>query len=53
MSLFIAGLAFGNPDTLDTAKIGILGASVIAGAVGFALLRFTSTASENKAEGVA
>ena len=39
MSLFIAGLAFGDPAILDTAKIGVLGASVVAGAVGYLLLR--------------
>jgi Na+:H+ antiporter, NhaA family len=45
MSLFIAGLAFGSPAVLDTAKIGILGASVIAGAVGYLLLRTTPKAA--------
>lgn len=39
MSLFIAGLAFSDAAILDTAKIGILGASVVAGAVGYAVLR--------------
>jgi NhaA family Na+:H+ antiporter len=39
MSLFIAGLAFDDPRVLDTAKIGVLGASVVAGVVGFVLLR--------------
>ncbi|MBC8087169.1 MAG: Na+/H+ antiporter NhaA [Phycisphaerae bacterium] len=39
MSLFIAGLAFVDATMLDTAKLGILGASVIAGVVGYALLR--------------
>lgn len=39
MSLFIAGLAFGDTVMLDIAKLGILGASVCAGIVGFALLR--------------
>lgn len=45
MSLFIAGLAFGDPVVLDTAKIGILGASVIAGAIGYLLLRTTPKAA--------
>ena len=39
MSLFIAGLAFSDAALLDTAKIGVLGASVVAGVVGFLLLR--------------
>jgi NhaA family Na+:H+ antiporter len=39
MSLFIANLAFGSGSLLDSAKIGILSASVIAGIVGWSLLR--------------
>jgi NhaA family Na+:H+ antiporter len=39
MSLFIAGLAFGEGDLLDTAKIGILAASVLAGIAGALILR--------------
>jgi NhaA family Na+:H+ antiporter len=39
MSLFIAGLAFTDPAKLDTAKLGVLGASVCAGMVGYTLLR--------------
>jgi len=39
MSLFIASLAFANPDTLATAKLAILLASLLAGAFGFLLLR--------------
>ena len=39
MSLFVAGLAFADPAVLDTAKLGVLGASVVAGLVGFMLLR--------------
>jgi Na+:H+ antiporter, NhaA family len=38
MSLFIAGLAFGEGDLLATAKVGILAASAIAGMVGYALI---------------
>jgi NhaA family Na+:H+ antiporter len=40
MSLFIAQLAYQNPEHLAQAKVGILAASVVAGAVGFLLLRF-------------
>jgi NhaA family Na+:H+ antiporter len=39
MSLFIAGLAFADPSLLDSAKLGILGASLIAGVVGWGMLR--------------
>ena len=40
MSLFIAGLAFGaQPALLTAAKLGTLLASVLAGAIGFTLLR--------------
>jgi NhaA family Na+:H+ antiporter len=39
MALFIAGLAFAEPAALAAAKQGILCASLIAGVVGFVLLR--------------
>ena len=39
MSLFVAGLAFGDPAMLDIAKLGVLAASVTAGLVGYGLLR--------------
>ncbi len=39
MSLFIAGLAFSDLETLETAKTGILLASLIAGLAGFWFLR--------------
>jgi NhaA family Na+:H+ antiporter len=43
MSLFIANLAFTNsPELLEAAKIGILGGSLIAGVVGFILLRMAT-----------
>lgn len=38
MSLFIANLAFGDTPALDTAKVGILAASVIAGTAGAIVL---------------
>ena len=38
MALFIANLAFQSETDLDAAKLGVLGASVIAGIVGFAIL---------------
>jgi NhaA family Na+:H+ antiporter len=42
MSLFIATLAFGETPFLPVAKLGILVASLVAGAVGWAVLRGTS-----------
>ena len=41
MALFIAGLAFDDAGSLDIAKIGVLGASIVAGLMGYLLLRFT------------
>jgi NhaA family Na+:H+ antiporter len=43
MSLFIAGLAFADPSLLDSAKVGILGASLVAGVAGWVMLRRTPT----------
>ena len=42
MSLFITDLAFSEDSLVETAKLGILGASLIAGVVGWAILRGTS-----------
>jgi NhaA family Na+:H+ antiporter len=39
MSLFIAGLAFPSDATIDSAKIGILAASLLAGVTGYLLSR--------------
>jgi len=39
MSLFIAGLAFGETPLLTAAKVGILTASLVAGAAGWLILR--------------
>jgi Na+:H+ antiporter, NhaA family len=50
MSLFIAGLAFGDSDAqLTSAKLGTLVASVIAGVIGWAVLRFGSSAARSRA----
>jgi NhaA family Na+:H+ antiporter len=38
MSLFIAALAFGEARALDAAKLGVLGASIVAGIAGYAVL---------------
>ena len=44
MSLFIGSLAFGQTAMLTMAKTGIFMASVAAGVLGWALLRFTTQA---------
>ena len=42
MSLFIAGLAFTNPELLDLSKIGVLTGSIISGVFGFIFLKISS-----------
>jgi len=44
MSIFIANLGFGPGDNLETAKIGVLAGSLVAGVVGFVLLRAATSA---------
>ncbi len=44
MSIFIAYLGFGPGDDLEAAKIGVLGGSLVAGVVGFVLLRAATSA---------
>ena len=51
MSLFIAGLAFGEAARLDAAKLGILAASLTAGLVGFAVLRALPAAARTPTPG--
>jgi NhaA family Na+:H+ antiporter len=46
MSLFISTLAFGQGDLLSVAKLGIITGSVIAGIVGWTVLRLTPTQTE-------
>jgi Na+:H+ antiporter, NhaA family len=43
MSLFIAGLAFTNPELLDLSKIGVLTGSLISGIIGFTFLKLSSS----------
>lgn len=43
MSLFVAGLAFGQSALLDAAKVGVLSASIIAGVTGWRLVRRATT----------
>jgi NhaA family Na+:H+ antiporter len=53
MSLFIANLGFADPALLDSAKVGVLTASAIAGSVGVLLLRRTGTRRPTPPAGVA
>jgi NhaA family Na+:H+ antiporter len=46
VSIFISSLAFDNPELLTQAKAAVLGASLIAGLVGFAALRRASQVQE-------
>jgi NhaA family Na+:H+ antiporter len=50
VSLFITGLAYDNPQLISDAKIGILGASVLAGLLGFTFLRLISSGERRQAE---
>ena len=43
MSLFVASLAFDSGPLLDSAKVGILGASICAGSIGAVALRLQAT----------
>ncbi len=49
MSLFIAGLAFRDPTMLDTAKLGALAASIVAGLGGYVILRSLRPAASSNA----
>ncbi len=42
MSLFISELGFSEGELVDAAKLGILVASLIAGVIGYSILRGTS-----------
>jgi NhaA family Na+:H+ antiporter len=46
MSIFITDLAFGRGDLVNDAKIGILVASLVSGAAGYALLKVAATRSK-------
>ncbi len=50
MSLFVSGLAFPSPDLLAQAKIGIVVASLVAGAIGATIVFLTTTAPTLRAE---
>ena len=51
MSLFIAGLAYEPAGSLAVAKLGILGASLIAGLGGYLLLRWHAARSNDEYQG--
>ena len=46
VSIFVAGIAFEDPVLSDQAKIGVFGASLFAGAVGYLFLRFVGERSQ-------
>jgi Na+:H+ antiporter, NhaA family len=50
MALFIAGLAFTDARQLDAAKLGVLGASALAGLAGYLLLRRGADARHQRHE---
>ena len=52
MSLFIAGLAYGDGPLLVFAKVGILAASIVAGVGGYLVLRRGSAATPSDADPV-
>lgn len=50
MSMFIASLAFsGAADLMDSAKIGIMGGSLVSGIGGYLTLRFCRKGTDNTA----
>ena len=48
VSIFVAGIAFEDPVLSDQAKIGVFGASLFAGAVGYLFLRFVGERSQTE-----
>jgi Na+/H+ antiporter NhaA len=48
MSLFIAALAYSGTEQLPLAKTGVLLASVVAGSVGYAILRSISARASSE-----
>ncbi|MFA7595811.1 MAG: Na+/H+ antiporter NhaA [Novosphingobium sp.] len=50
MSLFIGGLAFGDPKLVEEAKLGTLAGSLVAALAGYALLRFAPLHPEHDRE---
>jgi NhaA family Na+:H+ antiporter len=51
VSLFIADLAFTDPALVDQAKIGILAASIVAGLIGWLVLRSSPAVAEGPSNG--
>ncbi len=53
VSIFVSSIAFTDPLLVDQAKVGIFGASILAGAIGYLVLRVASApTSDPGAEGV-
>ena len=50
MSLFIGGLAFPDPETLDLVRVGVLSGSVIAALGGYAVLRLAKPRAAEETE---
>ncbi len=48
MAIFVANLAFTDPDLISVAKLGILSASLLAGVAGFALLAMQARRDQKK-----
>ena len=46
VALFVASLAFERPEFADSAKIGILGGSLVAGILGYLLLKTAPRAAD-------
>jgi len=53
MSLFIGGLAFDDPELVDSVKIGVLGGSLLSGVAGFLVLRFSGRPTHRRGAGLA
>ncbi|HWQ14891.1 MAG TPA: Na+/H+ antiporter NhaA [Roseiflexaceae bacterium] len=51
MSLFIAALGLGGGELLEAAKLGILGASLVAGLLGYVVLRWVSASAGREDSG--
>ena len=49
MSLFIGSLSFADPELMNAVRVGVLSGSLVSGVVGFAILRFSGSASEDLA----
>ena len=46
VAIFVSGIAFDDPALVDQAKIGVFGASLLAGAIGYLFLRIKSAGTQ-------